>query len=234
MCSHYALHKSKKALGAVARAIGEAFNLPTWVEDRYNIRISETAPVFAKQGGETAIQPMMFGLVPAFQRRSPKKKFLHNARSETVTTLPSFREAVRYRRCLIPACGFYESITRGKVSYPYVFMLKNEEPFAIAGIWEAGQGNDLPPSFSMVTTHPNEFVAKLHDRMPVVLTGPDMARWLGDEPLTDETLRQLCQPIAGELMIAREVNRYVNKPKSEGPGCLAPPDEPEAELKLGI
>ena len=233
MCTHYTLHRSRSALETVATAIGQVFNLPSWVEDRYNIRISEIAPVFSRQGGETSLQPMSFGLVPAFMRASPKRKLLHNARSETVTELKSFREAVLRRRCLIPANGFYESLTRGKVSRPFIFMLKDEEPFAIAGIWEPGL-DDRPPSFSMVTTQPNEFVAKLHDRMPVVLTPPDMPRWLGDEPLPEGVLRELCQPIAGDRMVAREVNRYANKPRSEGPDCLAPPDEPEPELRLGV
>jgi len=67
-----------------------------------------------------------------------------------------------------------------------------------------------------------------------VLTPPDMPRWLGDQPLPDEVLRVLYQPIAGEPMMANEVNCYANKPRSEGPGCLAPPDEPEAELGLGV
>ncbi len=232
MCVRYTLHKSDAALAAVAKAIGQMYRRPPWLVDRFNIRISETAPVFARQAGETTLAPMMFGLIPAFMRDRPKKKLMHNARSETITELPSFRDAVRHRRCLIPANGFYESITRGKISHPFVFMLKDEEPFAIAGIWEPGLDDDLPPSFSMVTTHPNDLVATMHDRMPVVLTPPDMLRWLGDQPLAESELKKMCEPIAGEKMTAREVNRYGNKPRSEGPQCLAPPDEPEPELKL--
>ena len=67
-----------------------------------------------------------------------------------------------------------------------------------------------------------------------MLTPPDMPRWLGDQPLPDEVLRVLYQPIAGERMMAREMNRYANKPHSEGPGCISPPDEPEAGLGLGM
>ncbi len=234
MCVRYALHKSDAALAAVARAIAKIYKRPPWVTDRYNIRISEIAPVFAQRQGETDLLPMMFGLVPSFQRGNPKKKLLHNARSETVTTLPSFREAVQRRRCLIPANGFYDSMTVGKVSRPFVFMLKDEEPFAIAGIWEPGLEDDLPPSFSMLTTVPNDLVAPLHDRMPVVLTAPDMLRWLGDKPLSESAIQELCQPIPGNRMTAREVNRYVNKPRSEGPKCLEPQDAPEPELKLEI
>ncbi len=232
MCVRYILHKSDAALAAVARAIAATYRRPDWLVDRYNIRISEVAPVFARQGTETTLAPMMFGLVPSFQRGNPKKKLLHNARSETVTTLPSFREAVQRRRCLIPANGFYDSMTVGKVSRPFVFMLKNEEPFAIAGIWEPGLEDDLPPSFSMLTTDPNDLVAPLHDRMPVVLSAPDMLRWLGDKPLSESAIQELCQAIPGNRMTAREVNRYVNKPRSEGPKCLAAPDEPDQELVL--
>ena len=70
--------------------------------------------------------------------------------------------------------------------------------------------------------------------MPVVLTPADMRRWLGDKPLSESAIQELCQPMPGKRMVAREVNRYGNKPRSEGPGCLAPPDDPEPELKLGI
>lgn len=210
------------------------FAIPDWVADRYNIRISEQAPVFYREEGRTRLGAMMFGLVPGFQRGAAKKKLLHNARSETVTKLPSFREAVKYRRCLIPANGFYDSVSRGGLMRPYVFMLQDEEPFAIAGIWEPGLEDGLPASFSMVTTVPNELVATLHDRMPVVLTKRQLKKWLGSEPLREEVLRELCQPIDGKRMTAREVNRYCNKPRSEGSGCLEPPEPDEPELGLDL
>jgi putative SOS response-associated peptidase YedK len=125
-------------------------------------------------------------------------------------------------------------MTIGKLSRPFVFMLKDEEPFAIAGIWEPPVDEACQGSFSMLTTRPNEVVEPLHDRMPVVLTAKDMPRWLGSEPLPDTILAELCQPIPGAKMVAREVNRYGNKPRSEGPGCLAPPDAAEPELPLSL
>jgi len=72
------------------------------------------------------------------------------------------------------------------------------------------------------------------EAMPVVLTGPDMARWIGDSSLPEVAIQQLCQPIAGDRLVAREVNRYGNKPRAEGPKCLDPPDESEPELALGL
>jgi putative SOS response-associated peptidase YedK len=177
---------------------------------------------------------MTFGMVLPYAKEHGRKKLLHNARSETVTSLRSFRDPVRYRRCLIPANGFYESMTVGKVSRPFVFMLKDEEPFAIAGIWEPPMNGADQGSFSMLTTHPNEVVEPLHDRMPVVLKFKDMPRWLGSDPLPDSVLAELCQPIPGAKMVAREVNRYGNKPRAEGPQCLAPPDATEPELPLSL
>jgi putative SOS response-associated peptidase YedK len=234
MCVRYTLHKSDAALSAVAKAISRIFNLPTWVENRYNIRISEVAPVFAIQDGDVCLEPMTFGMVSPYAKEHGRKKLLHNARSETVTRLHSFRDPVWYRRCLIPANGFYESMTVGKFSRPFVFMLKDEEPFAIAGIWEPPTDETGQGSFSMLTTHPNEVVEPLHDRMPVVLTAKDMPRWLGSDPLPDTVLAELCRPIPGAMMVAKEVNRYGNKPRSEGPRCLAPPDEAEPELPLSL
>ena len=92
-------------------AIGQMYRRPAWLVDRFNIRISETAPVFARQSGDTTLAPMMvFGLIPAFMRDRPKKKLLHNVPARRPSrNFPSFRDAVQRRRCLIPANGFYES-----------------------------------------------------------------------------------------------------------------------------
>jgi putative SOS response-associated peptidase YedK len=175
---------------------------------------------------------MMWGLVPPFARGKPERPILANARSETVANLPSFRPAVERRRCLVPANGFYEWHTEGRIKIPHVFMLAGEEPFAFAGIWEpAGEG--VPDTFCILTTTPNELVATVHDRMPVILTRGTMPRWIGAEPLPLLELRELTQPIPSDRMTVRPVNRFVSNNRNEGPRCLEPPEAPEPELPFG-
>jgi putative SOS response-associated peptidase YedK len=89
-------------------------------------------------------------------------------------------------------------------------------------------------TFCILTTRPNECVAAVHDRMPVILTGGTMPRWIGDRPLAAGELQELTRPIPSEWMTVRPVNRFVSNVRNEGPRCLAPPDATEPELDLGI
>jgi putative SOS response-associated peptidase YedK len=231
VCTRYALHRADAAMAEVADALGRDYQRPDWIEDRYNIRISEAAPIFTISEGTIVLARATFGLIPPFSRRVTKPARLHNARSETVTTLPSFRDAVRHRRCLIPANGYYESVTMGGISHPFFFTLKEEQPFAIAGIWQPGDEDG--PTFSMLTTAPNPMVALIHDRMPVVLTKNGMKRWIGERPLKTAELSDLCRALPSDAMQFREVNRQGNKPRIDGPICIAPPDNPrQIDLSL--
>jgi putative SOS response-associated peptidase YedK len=157
-----------------------------------------------------------------------------NATAEKAATSPAFRQATARRRCLIPANGFYEWATLRGVKHPHLFTLKEEEPFALAGIWEPGTDDTLPPGFAILTTMPNVLVAPVHHRMPVMLTRETMPRWIGSEPLPEAEYRELTRPLAPEKMIEREVNRFVNSSKNEGPQCLAPPEETPREPELGL
>jgi putative SOS response-associated peptidase YedK len=117
------------------------------------------------------------------------------------------------------------------VKRPHLFTLREEEPFAFAGIWDPAAG-DLPETYCILTTEPNELVARVHTRMPVILTAGAMPRWLGDRPLGDGELADLVRPLAADRMESRPVSRFVSNSRHEGPQCLAPPDEapPEPEF----
>jgi putative SOS response-associated peptidase YedK len=167
-----------------------------------------------------------------YERNKPQMRMLPNAKAETAATLAAFKQSVAKRRCLVPANGFYEWQTVGRLKLPYLFTLKNEEPFAFAGIWEPAEG-DTPETYGILTTVPNELVAHIHHRMPVMLTPETMPRWLGDEPLPEAEYRELTMPLAAEKMQVRPVNRFVNNSRNEGPQCLDPPEEAPPELALG-
>lgn len=231
MCVRYTLHKTDAALGAISRALGVLLETPDWAGPRYNVTLTDTMPVVALTGDAPAVRPMRWGIIPAGERASPRPRLLANARSETAPTMPAFRKGIASRRCLVPANGFYEWETRSGVKYPHLFTLADEEPFALAGIWDPALDN-LPETYCLLTTLPNEIVGRVHDRMPVILAGETMRRWLGAEPLPDAEYRTLVSPFEAARMRSRPVSRFVSNSRNQGPECLAPPNEAPAEPEL--
>ena len=234
MCVRYTLHKTDAALGAISKARGVLLGTPDWAVPRFNVSLTSTMPVVALAGGAPAVRPMRWGLVPERERASPNPRLLANARAETAARMPAFRKGVAARRCLVPANGFYEWKEKGGVKWPHLFTLAGEEPFAFAGIWDpAGEG--LPETYCILTTDPNELVAQVHTRMPVIMLPETMPRWLGDRPLEEDELKRLVRPIDAARMASRPVSRFVSNSRNEGPECLAPPAglNPEPELDFG-
>lgn len=233
MCVRYTLHKTDAALNAISKALGVLLGTPDWATPRFNVALTNTMPVVALAGSAPGVRPMRWGLVPQGERTSPNPRLLANARSETAAKMPAFRKGIAGRRCLVPANGFYEWKAVGGVKWPHLFTLASEEPFAFAGIWDpAGEG--LPETYCILTTEPNELVAQVHTRMPVIMTPETMPRWLGDCPLEDEELRRLVRPIDTARMAYRPVSRFVSKSRNEGPECLAPPNSPPPEPELNF
>lgn len=231
MCVRYTLHQGKSAIDVIAEQIARELATPADIAPRYNVTLTHTMPVVAIKSREPVLASMMWGLVPPSSHPTLSQRMLPNAKAETARTLGPFMNATARRRCLIPANGFYEWETRGKSKWPHLFTLKDEMPFAFAGIWEPGDG-DTPDSYAILTTKPNALVASIHQRMPVILTGKLMAQWLGHEPLAESNYHQITQPIAAQEMQSRPVNRYVNNSRHEGPECLTAPDEEPRELVL--
>lgn len=234
MCVRYTLHKTDAALNAISKALGVLLSIPDWAAPRFNVALTNTMPVVAFVDHAPGLRPMRWGLVPYGERSSASPRLLANARSETAAKMPAFRKGIAGRRCLVPANGFYEWKASGGVKWPHLFTLVDDEPFAFAGIWDPA-GDGLPETYCILTTEPNELVARVHTRMPVIMTSETMPRWLGDRPLEDGELKLLVRPIEAGRMACRPVSRFVSNSRNEGPGCLAPPDEarPEPELDFG-
>ncbi len=231
MCVRYTLHKTDAALNAIASALGVALEAPDWAAPNFNVTLTSVMPVVAVEGGPPALRAMRWGFVPFGERGRKSPKLIANARSETAATLPAFRKAVASRRCLVPANGFYEWATRGGVKWPYLFTLRQEEPFAFAGIWEP-PADGLPETYCILTTEPNALVAQVHTRMPVILTRQTMPRWIGDHVLGEGELGALSQPLDPGLMESRPVSRYMSNSRNAGPRCLEPPGEEPGEPEL--
>ncbi len=164
------------------------------------------------------LQALTWGLIPFWvktpvQAAQMRSKTL-NARAETVLEKPSFRRAIRQRRCLIPADGFYEwRAFKGK-KYPYYIFLKNREIFSFAGIWEQWvnpETGEVLKTYSILTTEANELVAKIHNtkkRMPVILPREHEQDWLKDG-LDDEALLSMMRPFPAGLMDAYTISPFI-------------------------
>ena len=167
---------------------------------------------------------LKWGLVPFWAKDPTIGNRLINARSETVAEKPAYRVSLRKKRCLVIADGFYE--WQGSVSpkQPYFFHRQDGHPFAMAGLWDRwDKGEEAPlETFTILTTTPNEVVAPIHKRMPVILEPGSLDRWL-DPSLEDiSALIPLLVPAQGSLLEAVPVSTYVNNPANEGPRCVEP------------
>src|SRR6266550_2221233 len=201
MCGRFTLRSSRGIKVEGAR------NLDLPLEPRYNIAPSQKVLVAAHLGNGLDLRYLVWGLVPSWSKDG--KGFI-NARSETIEDKPSFSESFQRRRCLIPADGFYEWQRSGKVAQPYFFQMRDESPFAFAGIWDEWQGDEKAiASCAIITTTANELVASIHDRMPVILPSESQDKWLDDESELG-TLRNLLAPFPASEMTTHAVSYDVN------------------------
>ncbi|MDQ3743237.1 MAG: SOS response-associated peptidase [Acidobacteriota bacterium] len=191
--------------------------------ERYNVAPMQKVLGIRESSGGREATLFKWGLVPRWAKDPSLGNKLINARSETITEKPSFREAFRSRRILVPAEGFYEWARRGDRKRPFYFLMKDKEPFAIAGLWERWEGGDEPlETCTLLTTEANELLAPYHDRMPVILRPKDYDAWLDPEVRRADLLTPLLRPYSDEEMTAYAVSGLVNNPSNENPRCVEP------------
>ncbi len=210
-------------LSVKGKHISERFNVEVFDEmykPCYNCAPSQDLPVITN-AERTKLNFYRWGLIP-FWAKDPRIGFkLINARAESLAEKPAFRQAFKERRCLIPANGFYEW-TKDANKTPYRIFLKNEELFAMAGIyetWKDAEGRTIR-SFSIITTKANPLVEKIHDRMPVILPPEHEEAWLKEED--ESVLKKLLVPFEPAKMEAYPVSKKVNSPKNDGPDIVLP------------
>ena len=180
---------------------------------QYNIAPTQSCFVVRLKDGQRELTEMRWGLVPYWARDLKIGSRMINAQSETCAIKPAFGDAFRSRRCLVVADGFYEWPARDK---PRLITLKNNEPFSFAGLWETWRpkdGNSVE-SFTILTTTPNEFMASIHNRMPVMLAPEAWAPWLGETKATSEQLLSLCRPFPSDRMTSWAVSPRVGNVKN--------------------
>lgn len=184
---------------------------------RFNIAPTQSIAVIVETDVGRELEQMRWGLIPSWSKDPKSGPPLFNARSETVAEKPSFRTALRRRRCLIPADGFYEWKKEGKLKQPFYIRRPDEQPFAFAGLWEEWQD---ARSCTILTTAANGLMAPLHDRMPVILSENDYNVWLDRRNEDEEKLTYLFEPLPDDELIAYPVNPVVNNARNETADCI--------------
>ncbi len=198
---------------------------PQQFQPRYNISPSQPVLAIANESTKAATF-VLWGLIPSWAKDPTIGSRLINARAETLGEKPAFRGAVKYKRCILPADGFYEWKTQPgtKAKIPHYIRMKTHRPFALAGLWDEWRSADGASvrTCTIVTTEPNSLMATLHNRMPVILERKSLADWLDPSPRTAESFKSLFAPFPAELMEAYAVTTLVNSPANDRAECIAP------------
>jgi putative SOS response-associated peptidase YedK len=210
---------------ASGAALAERFGLPTApvVTPRYNVAPSQSVLAIRQgESGQREAVALRWGLVPAWSPEPRTAYSTINARAETVADKPTYRQAFRRRRCLIPADGFYEWRKAGSHKQPYCIAPADGAPLAFAGLWERWERDgQVVESCTILVTAANAVIASIHDRMPVILAPQDEARWL-DPAVTDPAVLQpLLLPCPPQRLRIWPVGTAVNNTRQDGPGLMA-------------
>lgn len=218
MCGRFIIELTPE----MAKKVFGITEIPDWPA-RYNIAPTQLVPVVRQRSdGTRQISMMRWGLVPAWAKAWGDG--LINARAESVNEKPSFRQAFRQRRCIVPASGFYEWKKLDQRKIPHYVRMADHMPMPLAGIWElwrSPEGQALE-SFAILTTTANATVAPIHDRMPVILHLDELSLWL-DRDLHDlDKLAPLLSAYPAERLEAHAVSPLVNSPGNDRPECILP------------
>jgi putative SOS response-associated peptidase YedK len=183
----------------------------------YNVAPSQSVLAVINNGSHKRMGFLRWGLIPPWAKDMSIGYKMINARAETLSEKPSFRNAYKNKRCLIVADSFYEwKRIDSKTKTPMRIKLKSDELFAMAGLWESWKSPEGKTiySCSVITTQPNELVQDIHDRMPVILKPEDEKNWLDPSISDTSKLQSLLKPLEPSLMEAYEVSPLVNSPKN--------------------
>ena len=214
------------SLTAEEQRLNEFFNLAGGKSPyvpRYNGAPTQNMAVITNQN-PGQLQFFRWGLIPFWSKELPRSMPLINARAEGIETKPAFRQVFKTKRCLVPADGFYEWVRQVK-KIPMRFTLFDDSLFAMAGLWDTWQNEkgQTINSFTIITAEPNELMAPIHNRMPVILDKNGSEAWL--KTTNKNSLKNLLKPYPSEKMKAYRVSEKVSAVKNEGPDLILPVGE---------
>lgn len=235
MCGRYTLTEPAGIAQELELAMAEPTEPSEWWRPRFNIAPTQPAPIVLARDGERRLEMMRWGLVPHWADSLSVGARMINARLESIEQKPAFRDAMKVRRCLVPADGMFEWRLRGAgrsaKRFPIYLRPVPHRLFAFAGLWERWKAPDgvWVMSFTIVTGPPNELVGKYHDRMAVVVDPAHYATWLEPGELPPDVIDQILavKPVADWQ--AAEVSTKANSPNNDDPECIEPVPEPEPD-----
>jgi putative SOS response-associated peptidase YedK len=219
--------------------IEEYFDTADWQDDwspRYNIAPTQPVPVIRQHPKEPIrqISTMRWGLIPHWSKDASSAASTINARSETAATKPAFRDPLKFRRCLIPADGFYEWKRTGTAKQPFCFEVNDGELFAFAGLWDRWKdpsGNWIK-TCSILTTTPNALTSAVHDRMPVIVEPDSYDLWLDPGMQDVVAASDLLKPYDARLMWCYPISTRINHVANDDEECSRPVEVAEAQDRL--
>ncbi len=221
MCGRYVLIADPNV---IQQSLDLPLTSPVDFAPRYNIAPTQLAPVITNEHPHT-LSFFRWGLIPSWAKEEAIGNKMINARADGVADKPSYRSALKRRRCLVPASGFYEwQKGAGKTKTPMYIQVKDQDVFAMAGLWEVWhnpQGDQID-TFTIITTDANDFMRSIHDRMPVILHKQDYEQWLDPGEVDASKLLPLLKPFDADQMTAYEVSRAVNTPSIDEPQLIEP------------
>ena len=219
MCGRFTLSSSGKRL----REHFALSAVPEEIIPRYNIAPTQPVLVIPNRS-QRLLREARWGLVPHWADSLAVGHRMINARAETLATRAAFRAALERRRCIIPADGFYEWKREGTQRAPFFIHPRGGELIGFAGLWDIWRSphGESVASCTIITTAPNELIAPLHDRMPVILDPKTYDAWLSPRPQPAEALLPLLVPAPSNALEFYPVSPLVNSPNNEDPACILP------------
>jgi putative SOS response-associated peptidase YedK len=216
MCGRIILTHKPKHL----RGLEYDLQFEAWQGPRCNIAPTESVATILNDG-TAQVQLTQWGLIPSWAKDAAIGNKMINARAETLSEKPAFKRPLQSQRCVILADGFYEwkAVSGSKVKQPMLVRLKSQEVFALAGLWDRWQ---LTLSSTIITTKPNDLMATVHNRMPVILHPDCVASWLSPDEVPVEELVSCLTPYPDSLMEMYPVSTLVNKPGVDRAECIQP------------
>ncbi|HEV2627539.1 MAG TPA: SOS response-associated peptidase [Pseudolabrys sp.] len=222
MCGRYAITSAPEALRALF-GYTEQPNFPA----RYNIAPTQPIAIVRLVEGKREFALVRWGLLPSWVKNPNEFSLIINARGESVCDKPAFRAAMKRRRCLIPADGFYEWQASGKgPKQPFYIHARSGKPMAFAGLWETWEGpnGEEVDTAAIVTTRANRTLSPLHDRMPVIIAPDAFDLWLNCGEVDARTAEALIQPAPDDLLEAWPVSTAVNRTANDNAALILPLD----------
>lgn len=227
MCGRYVIASSPEALRRLF-GYSEQPNFPP----RYNVAPTQPVPVVMLENGTRHFQLMRWGFLPSWVKDPRTFALVINARAETILEKPSFRNAIKRRRCLLPADGYYEWQATPTRKRPFFIRRRDGQPVAFAGVaetWTGPNGEEVD-TVAIVTAAASPEMASLHDRVPVTIDPPDFDRWLdGSMTEAEDAMAMLVAPPRGTF-VWHEVSTAVNRVANDSADLILPCSEEDIAI----